>query len=144
MTATISAQTGEATAAADELQVIQLPPTLADAQLITQMQIADALSGANRGWELLRGFETPPTLAQLKKRHATSSTEWCQIQAFLVSCETTATFVKHGLLNEALVTDLYWIAGAWRLTEKIVKGIRKEAGEPRLFENIEWLVRRAT
>ena len=143
MTATIPAQT-QATAATDDLQIIQTPPTIADAQLLIQMQQTDAVSGANEGWHLLQGFETPPTMSQVKKRHPLGSTEWAQIGAFLASCETMATFVKNGLLNEALVNDVYWVTGAWQKSEKICKAMRKEAGEPRIMENFEWLAKRAT
>jgi hypothetical protein len=144
MTATTSAHIATTAAAADDIQVIRTPPTVADAQLILQQAAVDAMTGANDGFGLLRLFDDPPTLAQLRKRHPTGSTEWAQVMAFFMSCETTATFVRQGILNEALVNDLYWLAGAWRPSEKVVKGLRREAGEPRLFENFEWLVRRAT
>jgi len=139
MTATIPTQT-----AADEIQIIQSPPTITDAQLLIQMQIADSVSGANEGWRLLAAFEGQPTMAQTKKRHPAGSPEWGQIGAFLASCETMATFVKNGLLNEALVNDVYWIAGAWQKSEKLCKAMRKEAGEPRIMENFEWLAKRAS
>ena len=60
----------------DEIQIIRTPPTVADAQLIVQMQTADALSGADRGHALLRSFETPPTLGQLRKKFAPGSDEY--------------------------------------------------------------------
>lgn len=143
MTATIPAQT-DATAAADDLQIIRTPPTIEDAQLIIQLQMAASMSGADQGWQLLQAFETAPTMSQLKRRHPQGSAEWNQIGAFLASCETMATFVKNGLLNEALVNDVFWIQGAWQKSEKICKAMRKEAGEPRLMENFEWLARRGS
>ena len=142
MTATIAAPT-QTTAATDDLQIIHTPPTIADAQLLIQMQQTDAVSGANDGWRLLQAFEGAPTMSQAKKRHPQGSLEWGQIGAFLASCETMATFVKNGLLNEALVNDVYWITGAWQKAEKLCKAMRKEAGEPRLMENFEWLAKRA-
>src|SRR4029079_13702038 len=53
---------------ADELRIVRTPPTVADAQLIVQMQMAGAVSGANRGYGVIRGFDTPPTLGQLRKK----------------------------------------------------------------------------
>ena len=129
-------------AQSDELRVIA-GPTQADAQLLIAMQQVDAVSGARDGWLLLFAFETPPTLLQLRKRHPVGSQEYAAIQSFLMSCETLGTFVKQGLLHEGLVHDLYWVAGAWRRAEKICKGMRKEGGEPRLFENFELLASRA-
>lgn len=126
---------------ADDLRIVG-GPTAADAQLIVAMQHVDAISGAHEGWYLLRSFDTPPTLTQLRKRYPADSDEYRCVSMFLGSCETIGTFVKHGLLHEGLVHDLYWIDGAWRLSEKACKGLRKEAGEPRLYENFELLATR--
>ena len=142
MTATIPAQVST-DGAIDGLQIIQTPPTIADAQLIVQLQMAASISGADQGWHLLQAFETAPTMSQAKKRHPQGSREWNQIGAFLASCETMATFVKNQLLSEALVNDVFWISGAWQKSEKLCKAMRKEAGEPRLMENFEWLAKRA-
>ena len=137
MTTTIPKQT-------EELRIITTPPTVADAQLLTQMAIADAASGAVKGYLLLQQFDNPPTLAQLRRKHPVDSEEYHLVIQFLVSCERTGTFVKHGLLSEALVMDLYDVKGAWRLSEKVIKGSRKESGEPRLGENFELLASRAS
>jgi hypothetical protein len=127
----------------DELRIVTTPPTTADAQLIVQMSMAAAASGANRGWDVLDRFETPPTLAQLRKKCLPGTDDYSSVIRFLEWCEQGATFVKHGLLNEALVLDLYWVRGAWQRCEKLTKGMRRETGEPRLGENFEWLAGRA-
>jgi hypothetical protein len=126
----------------DELRIVG-GATTTDAQLIVAMQHNDAISGAYEGWHLLQSFDAPPTLAPLRKRYPPDSQEYRCVRAFLGSCETIGTFVKQGLLHEGLVHDLYWIAGAWRQAEKVCKGLRKESGEPRLFENFELLASRA-
>src|SRR3954453_3479217 len=127
----------------DEIRIVRTPPTMAEAQLIVQMETNDAINGAHKGYGLLRLFEAPPTLAQLRKKHSRGSDDYGYVMAFLGSCEMRATFVKQGLLSEELVNDLYWVAGAWRNSEKICKGIRREAGESRIFENFEALAARA-
>src|SRR3954466_5906145 len=127
----------------DEIQIVRTPPTMAEAQLIVQMATNNAINGANQGYSLLRQFETPPTLGQLRKKHPTSSDEYRYVMAFLGSCEMTATFVKQGLLSEDLVNDLYWVVGSWQVGEKICKGLRREGGEPRIYENFEALAARA-
>ena len=139
MTMTVSPQH-----ATDEIQIVRTPPTMAEAQLIVQMATNDALSGAQQGFGVLRQFETPPTLGQLRKKHPAGSEAYSQVMAFLASCEMTATFVKQGLLSFELVDDLYWVAGAWQSTAKLCRGLRKEAGEPRLYENFELLASRAS
>lgn len=128
----------------DDPRIVTTPPSTADAQLILQLMQVNASTGANDGWQLLlHGFETPPTRTQLLRKYPRESAEYGQIQAFLAGCETMATFVRQGILNEALVHDVFWIAGAWQRSEKICKAMRKEAGEPRIMENFEWLANRA-
>jgi hypothetical protein len=128
----------------DEIQVIRKPPSIAEAQLIVAMATNDSVSGADRGYAVLRAFETPPTLGQLRKKHPVGSEPYRHALGFLASSEMTATFVKQGLLSEDLVNDLYWVAGAWQVTEKVCKGLRRETGAPRLYENFELLASRAT
>jgi hypothetical protein len=143
MTDTIPAQ-ATLTRPTDDPRIMTTPPSTADAQLILQIMQVDAATRANEGWHVLGEFETPPTRSQLLRKHPRESQEYRQIQAFLMSCETLATFVRQGILNEALVNDVFWVAGAWRKTEKLCKAMRKEAGEPRIMENFEWLANRAT
>src|SRR4051794_4765947 len=104
MTTVIPAQATAATA--DDIHVVRTPPTTADAQLILQQQMVGAISGANQGYGVLFAFDEAPTLGQLRKRHPVDSVEYGQVMAFLMSCETIATFVRQGLLSEALVQDL--------------------------------------
>jgi hypothetical protein len=141
MTATIPDQ---ATTGADEIQIVRTPPSMADAQLVVQLNMMGAMTGAFRGMDLLETFDKPPTLAQLKKRHPRGSQEFQHVTAFIDLGETIGTFVRQDILNETLVNDLYAIGYGWSMVEKIAKGIRRETGEPRMYENVEWLAKRAT
>ena len=143
MTATIHGQTGTGAVATDGIEIIQTPPTMADAQLLVQLQMLGSISGAFRGFDLLRTFDKPPTLAQVLKKWPRGSEEQGQISAFLGLCETVSTFVRQDVLNETLVNDLYAITYGWTWIEKIAKGIRRETGDPRQYENSEWLAKRA-
>ena len=127
-----------------EIEIVRTPPTMAEAQLIVQMATADAISGADRGYDVLTQFETPPTLGQLRKKHPVDSDEYRYVMRFLGSCEMTSTFVKQGLLSAELINDLYSVGAAWRICEKVCKGMRREAGEPRIMENFEALATRTS
>jgi hypothetical protein len=118
--------------------------TIADAQLIVQLLAVAVAGGADRGSEILFAYPTPPTLAQLRADHPRLGEEYQQVTGFLSQCETIGTFVKQGLLNEGLVNDLYWVSGAWKVSEQICRDMREESGEPRIFENFEWLASRAS
>lgn len=130
-------------ATASDLEIVKPRPNTTDAQLLMQHMQLHTASGASFGWTWLMAFETPPTLAQLRKRHPLGSIEYQQVQALLDSCELLSTLVKHGLINETLVLDTYWVEGVWNLSEKVCKGLRREAHEPRLLENFEALAQRA-
>ena len=144
MTTTIPAQTAATATATDEIQIIQSPPTYEDAQLIVQLNMMGTMSGAFHGFSLLRTFDKPPTLAQALKRYPLGTEEQGHISAFLGLCETVGTFVRNGVLNEALVNDMYAVENSWTVIEKIAKGMRKQSGEPRMYENAEWLAKRAS
>ena len=53
--------------------------------------------------------------------------------------ETVATFIKHNLLDEELMKDLWWSAGTWTLVGPAARRERERIGEARLFENFEAL-----
>src|SRR5437764_13443049 len=107
MTETIPAQS-MFTRPTDDPRIVTTPPWTAAAQLILQLTHVNAINGADEGWHLLHhSFETPPTRSQLLRKYPLESAEYRQIQAFLRSCETLGTFVRQGILNEALVNDLF-------------------------------------
>src|SRR5437763_17045736 len=109
MTDTIPAQK-TLTRPTDDPRIVTTPPSTADAQLILQLMQVNATTGANDGWHLLQHtFETPPTRSQLLRKYPRESAEYRDIQAFLAGCETMATFVRQGILSEALVHDVFWI-----------------------------------
>jgi len=51
--------------------------------------------------------------------------------------ETVGTMWKHRLINEDLLFDWLWVEGVWNRLKGFALGLRREAGNPRLFENFE-------
>jgi hypothetical protein len=127
----------------DTAPTIMVGATVADAQLVVQIMASGTVAGADRGFQILMSAPSPLTLDQLREAHPRLGDEYRQVMAFLGQAETIATFVKQGLLNEALINDLFWVAGGWRISAGVCQGLREESGEPRLYENFEWLARRA-
>ena len=62
------------------------------------------------------------------------------VRTVLSFCETIGTFVKQGVLDRALVEDLFWLDGMWRRVAPAAIKQREALGEPRLYENFEKLV----
>src|SRR5579864_9560070 len=57
--------------------------------------------------------------------------------------EAIGTFVKHGLLDNDLVQDLWAINSSWKRIAPAALRAREHSGEPRLYENYEALARKA-
>jgi hypothetical protein len=53
--------------------------------------------------------------------------------------EVVGTFVKQGVLDRGLVTDMWWIEGLWARVGPAAERQREHLGEPRLSENFEAL-----
>lgn len=53
--------------------------------------------------------------------------------------EVIGTFVKQGVLDHGLVTDMWWVEGLWARVAPAAHAQRERLGEPRLFENFEKL-----
>jgi hypothetical protein len=127
----------------DTAPTLKTGATIADAQLVVQILASGTAAGADRGLDILLSAPSPLTLDQLREAHPRLGDEYRQVMAFLGQAETIATLVKQGLLDEALVQELLWVAGGWSASAGVCQGLREEHGEPRLYENFEWLARRA-
>lgn len=61
------------------------------------------------------------------------------VRKMLAFGETVATLVKHDILDQALVRDLWWVEGSWSRVGPTARRERERLGEPRLYENFEVL-----
>lgn len=93
---------------------------------------------------LLLSYPKPPTYEEFMKDHPGGSPGHKDVRGLLMCSETIATFVKQGILDRDLVFDLLWIGGSWSLVKNIALHERKEAGEPAIYENYEWLAGQQT
>lgn len=113
--------------------------TQEDAQLLVQLMGTPIATRASDGTDILFTYGTPPTYEQFRKDHPHGSEGARAVNAVLTLNETIGTFVKNGLLDRDLVEDLLWVQGSWNQCKNIALHYRTQAGEPRLYENFEWL-----
>ncbi len=113
--------------------------TRQDAELLVQIMSTPVAERASDGMELLFGYDKPPSYEQFSKDHPRGSDGSRCVNAVLNFNETIGTFVKNGLLDKDLVYDLLWVAGAWERCKAIALHHREESGEPKIYENFEWL-----
>ena len=58
--------------------------------------------------------------------------------------ETAGSFVKHGVLDPNLLTDLLGFGAMWRKVSGRALFMRDQMGEPRLYEHFEALAAKST
>ena len=126
------------TTAAQDLTITRTA-TQGDAQLIVSMLQTPTAQHAFDGADLLFSFDEPISFEQFEKDFPHGSEGRRNINALLGFNETLGTFVKQGLLDRALVYDLYWISGIWKVCAPIAHGIRAKANDARMYENFEAL-----
>jgi hypothetical protein len=113
--------------------------TREDALLITQLLNGPLGILAIDGMAVLQSYDRGPTHERLVEDHPVGSDGYRAVQALLTMSETIATFVKQGLLDKALVYDLFWVRGAWDRCQAIALHERERDGEPLIYANFEAL-----
>jgi hypothetical protein len=106
--------------------------TREDAALIVQILQWGALSGLDDAFHAINSDDFDPETATA---HNPS------VRKVLNFGETVSTFVKQGLLDRALVIDLWALHLTWKRVGSAALRAREHTGEPRMFENFEALVR---
>lgn len=113
-----------------------------DARLLVEIMNGVVAEQALEGMELLWSYETPPSYEAFVSDHQKATDAYRNMIAVLTLFERIGTFVKHQVLDEILVFDMLWTIGAWDRCQNIVRDLRRQRNNERLFENFEWLARR--
>lgn len=111
-----------------------MPATYDDANLAMQLMAWGSANGLMDAITTVTSEDFDPSVATLADHAA---------RVVATFGEMVGTFVKQGVLDEALVLDLWWIKGMWDRVAPAALGAREQLSEPRLFENFEALAARA-
>ncbi len=116
-------------------------PTYQDASLMLQLAQWGAVSGvqAAQGWMWSDQFT--PDYTEFMKQYPPGTEGSGKVMAVCGFFETLGTLWKHGLLNEELIFDWIAVSAIWERIKNIPLGWRKDAGNPRLYENFEALAK---
>lgn len=118
---------------------VTISPTSTDATLLVSIINGPLATRAMDGVGLLFSYDTPPTLSQFEADHPRGTPESSNAYAVLGLGELLGTLVKNGLLNRALVHDMFWIPGMWEKSAGIALGLRERSGTSAMYENFEAL-----
>jgi hypothetical protein len=110
--------------------------------LLVEIMNGDVAQQALEGMELLWTYEMAPSFEAFITDYSRTTDEYRNMIAVLTLFERIGTFVRHDVLNEVLVLNMLWAIGAWERCENIVRDLRSQRDNERLFENFEWLARR--
>ena len=105
-------------------------PDHQDAQLVVSLSQWGTALGLNDALGEIFRDDFDPT---------TANADDANIRAILTYLETIGTLVKQGLLDQGLVLDWLWVAGAWERVGPAALRQREKFGVPALFENFEAL-----
>ena len=107
-----------------------MPATKEDATLVVQLSSWASTAGIDDAIGRLfdDGFDAE-----------TASARDDDVRKALNFGETIGTLTKHGLLDQALVLDLWWVSGIWGRVAPAAERARQEVGQPALYENFEAL-----
>ena len=115
------------------------PPTPDDALLLVTILNGAVGEQALDGMELLWTYPEPPSYNGLTRDHPPGSVGFRNVMSLLTVGERLGTFVKNGVLHAGLTTDLIWMGGVWERTHVLINDLRIQRGNPKLFENLEFL-----
>ncbi len=115
-------------------------PTAEDARTILELakiafqsELAEALDWVWTG-------QLPADYDGFTKKYPKGSREYRMADQACGFFETIGALWKHGLINEELLFDWVWVGGPWERLKGFALGMRKEAGNPRIYELFEAMV----
>lgn len=112
-------------------------PTYEDAKLMLQIAQWNSASGVPEAMNWLWSDEFVPVYSRFVKKYPRGSDGYLKASRICGAFETIGTLYKYKLFNKELLFDWLAVAMVWNRIKGFALGMRKEAGEPRLYENFE-------
>ena len=116
-------------------------PTYKDATLMLQIAQWESMLGVPEAMNWLWSDEYISDYAEFVKKYPRGSDGYLKASKVCNVFETIGTLFKNGLFNKELLFDWMAVGMVWNRIKGFAIGIRKEAGEPRLYENFEMMAK---
>ena len=114
-------------------------PTYQDATLMLQIAEWSTVAGLGDASNWMWSDQFITDFAEFAKRYPRGSEGNRNAAKICSYFETLGVLWKHGLLNEDLLFDWVKAHMVWQRINSFVLGMRRETGNPRVYENFETL-----
>ena len=118
-------------------------PTHEDAKIMLRLAEINALMNVPEAAAFIWGDDFAPEIKDFRAKFPAGSRETALVHRFLGWHETVGTLYRNGLINEDLLFDWLAVDLAWNRVKSFALAVRQESGEPRMFENFEYMARRS-
>lgn len=116
-------------------------PTYQDAQLMIQIAQYWASAGIQKSMTWLWSDEYLPDYEEFVAKYPVGSKQFGRANAVCGAMEMLGTLYKHGLFSGELLFDWLAVDLIWRRVGGFALGVRKAAGDERLYEHFEALAK---
>jgi hypothetical protein len=119
-------------------------PDTSDAQVMIALYEAQAAHNLGEVVGYIWSNDFPTDFKEFRQTfpQGSNSTEERNVHRALGHFETIGTLYRNNLINEDLLFDWLAIDHLFARVKGFVLGVRKEIGQPRMFENFEYMARR--
>ena len=119
-------------------------PDTSDAQVMIALYEAQAAHNLGEVMGYIWSSDFPTDFKEFRQSfpQGSNSTEERNLYRALGHFETIGTLYRNNLINEDLLFDWLAVDHLFARVKGFVLGVRKEIGQPRMFENFEYMARR--
>jgi len=115
-------------------------PTQKDAELMIELFALGFTPEMKKAWNWVIELKKQKYEDFIKK-NPIGSEGWNNFTSIASVLELVGILVKYGTINEDMTFDCWYTA--WEKLGPLVKGFQKETGQPRFFENYEYLAKKS-
>tara|TARA_B100000035_G_scaffold297713_1_gene290745 strand:- start:109 stop:471 length:363 start_codon:yes stop_codon:yes gene_type:complete len=112
-------------------------PTKDDADIMLQLMRWGAAQNLQDAMNWIWSDAFIDDYVQFAEKYPPGSAEYGKASKVCGWFESIGTLYKHGLISGELLFDWITVKLPWSRLESFALGVRKKAGEPRLYENFE-------
>jgi hypothetical protein len=112
-------------------------PNYQEGAIMLQAAQWGASLGIREATNWMRSSEYIPDYDEFVKKYPRGTPEYLNITKICGFFETLGALYKHKLISDGLLFDWLAVSSVWEQVKDFTMGVRKQTGNPRLYENFE-------